>query len=305
MYKSEVKGKGCIVARVVADSVSSANGQRVTTFEVEYPRFLHSEVMTHRMFSRNAASSRAIPVEKMIEQVRNNPATPIHWGANQRGMQADKELSEANRQMAQFIWEDAAVLIAQKCAALGGVVGAHKQIVNRLLEPFQIMKTVITATEWNNFFSLRCHPDAQPEIQELANCMKRAMDESEPYVLQPGEWHLPYSDQPVVDEGCAQLLPLEARIKLSASCCAQVSYRALDQSLEKAVMIYDKLITSKPAHASPLEHQCTPMACAKQQNGYTGGAGVTHIDSDNSFWSGNLKGWVQHRQLIKDNVVKG
>lgn len=303
MYKSQVKGKGCIVARVVADSVSSVNGQRVTTFEVEFPRFILSEINTHRAFSRNSASSRAIPVEKMIEQVRNNPAMPIHWGANKPGMQADEEVSSQDRADCIDLWSRAASNASLYASSLAGHCDLHKQIVNRLLEPFQIMKTVITATEWNNFFALRCHPDAQPEIQELANCMEQAMEESEPDVLQPGEWHLPYSDQPATEEGCAQPLPLEARIKLSVSCCAQVSYRALDQSLEKAVMIYDKLITSKPAHASPLEHQCTPMDGEEDVTHWEDG--VTHMDGEGQLWSGNLKNWIQHRQLIKDNVVRG
>ena len=94
---------GQMEVKVIADSISES-GKRITTFQLKYPRFIHSEVMTHRVFSRNASSSRAIPVKKMIEQVRNNPAMPIHWGANQSGMQAKNELNECFRKEVGRVW---------------------------------------------------------------------------------------------------------------------------------------------------------------------------------------------------------
>jgi len=303
VYKSEVKGKCGIVARVVADSVSEG-GTRITTFELEYPRFIHSELMTHRMLSRNAMSSRAVPISKMIDQVMKKPATPIHWGKNKPGMQANEELTGSSLSYAKANWNHAAVCAAGIARTLLAG-GAHKQIVNRILEPFQMMKTVVTATEWNNYFYLRDHEDAQPEIAELAKCMKSAMDKSEPMLLHDGEWHMPYintdrdSDGEIryttedVDFGSDP----ENALKASASCCAQVSYRVLDFDLDKALDIYDRLVNSKPVHASPFEHQAKPIDSSEE--------GVTHVDVNYDMWSGNFKYWVQYRQLIKDNYVSG
>jgi len=305
----EVKGKGGISAKIVADSISSVNGKRITTFELEYPRFIHSEFMTHRLFSRNAASSRAIPVEKVIEQVEDNPAMPIHWGINQPGMQADDEHEDiesckgAWKEFAGAVCDTAEVFNEQKL---------HKQIVNRILEPYQFIKVVLTATEYDNFFWLRCHSDSQPEIRELADCMYKARQQNIPQELDPGEWHVPYVDYtkelgytiPVdndYENGRIDLTEEEA-LKVSASCCAQVSYRVLDNSVEKACKIYDQLVESKPVHASPFEHQATPMLYPEQIDGIIVEEGATHIDRFGKTWSGNFKGWIQHRQLIPDNV---
>lgn len=319
MYKSEVKGKGGIVARVVADSI--ANGVRITTMELEYHRYIHGELMTHRQFSRNAMSSRAVPINKMIEQVRDNPATPIHWGANQAGMQAENQLKGEDLENVKRQWRQSAIMAAGQ-AEIMQTIGSHKQIVNRILEPFQMMKTVVTATEWNNFFHLRRHKDAQPEIQELANCMFEAMDLSVPEELKVGEWHTPYVDHIRDQAGGimyktfngdklhgAVVLSTEDALKISSSCCAQVSYRILNDSLETALNIYDKLVNSKPVHSSPFEHQATPMSKHKQCpiNDNLWETGVTHSSSGKYggvLWSGNLKGWIQYRQLIKDNYVK-
>ncbi len=275
-----------ITAKVVQDSVSPA-GVRITTLELQYPRFIHSEFMTHRVFSRNAASSRAIPIGKMMEQVLNKPARPVHWGLNQAGMQADDEM--AYEQPAIDAWNEAAksaVESAQKLQALG----LHKQIVNRVLEPFQTMKTVVTATEWDNFFELRNHKDAQPEIQVLARIMADVMDASEPMQLQGGEWHVPYVDRVRFQDGTLQYCKLESRLfaeeealMISASCCAQVSYRLLDDSIEKAIFVYDKLVNSRPIHASPFEHQ-------GQANAGTW-AGTE--------FSGNLRGFTQYRKTLE------
>ncbi len=297
-------GKGNITATIIKDSVSEF-GDRITTFELEYPRFIHGELMTHRMFSRNAMSSRAVPVSKMIEQVRTNPAMPIHWGKNQAGMQAKEE--HENIGACQESWKVVAETMAD-VAEVWSAEGLHKQIVNRVLEPFQMMKTIITATEYGNFFNLRCHEDAQPEIHELADLMLDCINESEPVILKAGEWHTPYVDNFRASDGDAILeyhvnnigVNLEEALKVSASCCAQVSYRLLDNSVEKAIMIYDKLIESKPIHASPFEHQAKVMDKMTMLSSLidTWEDGVTHMDSSRNFWSGNFKGWIQYRQLL-------
>lgn len=277
-----------IKAEVIQDSVSPA-GIRITTLELEYPRFIHSELMTHRVFSRNAASSRAIPVAVMLRMVWNNPAMPIHWGQNQPGMQAKRVLTGIQYTLARGLWRGAA---KAACAFAWGMmkVGLHKQVANRILEPFQHIKVVVTATDWDNFFELRCHPDAQPEFQALATQIRDARAASTPQVIGVAEWHLPYIERHRDIHGTLLYsIPGEVgscslanAIKISASCCAQVSYRKLDDSLEKARDVYQRLIESRPIHASPFEHQATPER-----------------DPDDHHLCGNFTGWVQHRKLLE------
>lgn len=274
-----------ITAKVIQDSVSPA-GVRITTLELQYPRFIHSEFMTHRVFSRNAASSRAIPIAKMIEQVRNRPASPVEWGANQAGMQAGQEVNDIMG--AKIQWHEAAKSACLQAEALEKL-GLHKQIVNRVLEPFQTMKTVVTSTEWDNFFALRNHKDAQPEIQVLARIMADAMYNSSPLELLDGEWHVPYVHRELEDNGVYYYagdvcITEEEALMVSASCCAQVSYRLLDDSLEKALFVYDKLVNSTPIHASPFEHQ---------------GKVAENMFNDKQQFSGNLRGFVQYRKTLE------
>lgn len=285
-----------ISAKIIADSYSS-NGQRLTTFELEYPRFIHSEFMTHRTLSRNAASSRAIPLATMIKLVWNNPAHPVHWGKNQTGMQAKEELKGASLYWTKKLWKWSGRVVCG-FAWLLGKCNVHKQIANRVLEPWSHIKVVTSATEWDNFFSLRNHPDAQPEIHELAKKMWAIYSTNKPKLLKEEEWHLPYLDEfSVVGDAMYdvaktnpriktdKMIRLSDAIKLSASLCAQVSYRKADESVEKAIKIYDRLVESKPVHASPFEHQATPA-------------------KSGSFISGNFRGWHQFRQNISGNVCK-
>lgn len=289
-----------IKATIIADSVSEA-GDRITTFELEYPRFILAEVNTHRLFSRNSASSRAIPIEKMIEMIENSPAVPSQWGKNQSGMQANSKFEKQSDIMTcEWLWREAAKSAVKSAKELQSK-GLHKQIVNRVLEPFQTMKTIVTATEFDNFFWLRCHTDAQPEIHVLADLMYEEYTKNEPQMLKAGEWHLPYVSN-VEEVG-----GLENAKKISASCCAQVSYRKTDDSLEKALKIYDMLVTMTPVHASPFEHIATPidyegMGYSPEEGGCWDAEGVTHINKDGNLWSNNLKGWVQYRQLISGNT---
>lgn len=297
-----------ISAKVIKDSISPA-GVRITTLELEYPRIIHSELMTHRVFSRNSASSRAIPVSKVIELVESNPAMPVHWGKNQAGMQAKEELDELTKESVKHLWKQAAteaVLIAKVMNGLG----VHKQVVNRLLEPFQHMKVVLTSTEWANWDWLRNHPDADPTIHALAKEMRRVREESIPEPLYYGEWHLPYvsskrsevyAERNYFDESGEDVTLDQARM-ISASCCAQTSYRKQDGSLEKAEDIFKKLVESEPCHASPVEHQATPVVYSGSYNSEIFPGGVTHKDKSGNFWSGNLRGWVQFRQLIPNNA---
>ncbi len=270
-----------ISAKIIADSVSM-DGARITTFELQYPRFIHGEVMTHRVFSRNAMSSRAIPVAKMIEQVRTNPAMPVHWGANQPGMQAKQEIQHVGAAKDQ--WVRAANNAADLAQEMNDL-GLHKQIANRVLEPFQWMRTIVTATEWSNFFALRAHPDAQPEFQVLAREMLRGRQESVPELRPLGNressWHLPYVSD--TERACVadNLLP-----KLSAARCARVSYLTHDGERPdtcKDLALFDRLVGSEPLHASPIEHQALPAA-------------------DPAHRSNNFVGWVQYRQIYEQSL---
>lgn len=318
-YKT-VTGKGGISATIIADSVSAVTGTRITTLELVYHRFIHGELMTHRMFSRNAMSSRAIPVERMIELVETTPAVPIHWGAKQSGMQAEKEVDNwQDFGQGQYQWYGA-MTEAVKRAKVLNEQGYAKQLVNRLLEPYQLMKTLVTFTESGNFFHLRLHSDAQPEIQELARAMKEAMEGNTPELLYMQEWHTPYVDHLRDEYGDLEysvdgvVITEQEALKVSASCSAQISYRRNDQSLEKAVAIYQKLVDSEPVHASAFEHCATPIGhgvldidgVVPNLNVYyqpdSWQDGVTHCDKQGNLWSGNFKGFVQYRQLIPNNV---
>ncbi len=320
-YKSQIFGKAGIIARVLNKSVSP-EGIVVTSFELEYPRFIHSELMTHKMFSRNAASSRAIPIAKTIEAVRNSPAMPVEWGKNKAGMQSDGEIDDP--ESAKWMWIQAAKQAADRAEQMAAM-GLHKQVVNRILEPFVFMKTVLTATEYHNFYWLRNHPDADPTIRELAICMQEATDLVDENPLVSGEWHFAYVD---TDIGFGQTtysidgeeIDLETAKKIDAACCAQVSFRKLDTTISKALDIYERLAGSVPVHASPFEHAATPIQknppVEEHTHALTPGInlawdistwqdGITHVDRDGFLWSGNLKGWLQHRQLIEGNYKGG
>ena len=301
-----------ISAKVIADSINH-NGDRMTTMEIEYPRFILAELNTHRMLSKNSASSRAIPVKAMHEQIKASPAEPVYWGKNQAGMQAKEELTGTDITDAKFIWQRAMQDALHWAWALSDRIGLHKQIANRITEPWMTMKTVISGTEWANFFWLRDHPDAQPEIAELAFKMRLAMDSSIPQLLNPGEWHVPYvtsyrdshSEVLYYVDANEKYITAEQACIISASCCAQVSYRKNDDSYEKAEKIFKQLIESQPCHASPVEHQATPMYLPTYANyePETWEPGVTHVSANGDLWSGNLRGWIQHRKLIANEAA--
>lgn len=301
-----------ISAKIICDSVSP-QGVRMTTMEIEYPRFILAELNTHRMLSKNSASSRAIPVKTMHQHL---VAEPVHWGQNRSGMQADQELEASDKSYAKYLWSQAREYAKKIALELGtiGETGVHKQVTNRVTEPWMMMKTVISGTEWANFYWLRDHQDAQPEIRELAGVMHEVHLANTPRELAPGEWHLPYVD--TQRDKCGNLfyrghageeLELKDALVVSASCCAQVSYRKTDDTLDKAYKIYDQLIKSEPCHASPVEHQATPLdldtTCAYEPE--TWEQGVTHVCANGSLWSGNLQGWIQHRKLIQGEAVWG
>lgn len=295
-----------IAAKVICDSVSP-DGVRITTLEIEYPRFIHGEFMTHRTLSKNSSSSRAIPIQKMLDQIESNMAIPIYWGKNKSGMQAVEEVDDLSKNNAEIMWKGC-FWKAKDTASWMSDDGLHKQVPNRLTEPFQMMKVVVTGTDWDNFFNLRIHPDAQPEICMLAYKIYRAMEESEPVKLKVGDWHLPYvnvgwngrGDMAYFNEDF-NVIDLVEAIKVSASCCAQVSYRNTDMSLEKADKIFNMLIKSDVLHASCFEHLATPVL-PQHEGVQDWGFGVTHQNKYGQLFSGNLRGWISYRQQLQDNT---
>jgi thymidylate synthase ThyX len=240
-----------IKAEIICDSVN--NGNRLTTMLCTYPLVIHAEVMTHRMFSRNAASSRAIPAKRLIEDVERDPFVPLYWGKNEPGMQASKELVGETLKDAIDIWHTA---LDRALDAASGMaeIGAHKQIVNRLLAPFAHIRTLITATDWGNFFKLRCHDAAEPHMHMLADAMHAAINASAPQHKEDSGVHLPFVGSADASNYSNASLEL-----ISAARCARVSYRTQEGELpnaEKDLALAEKLSSS--GHWSPFEHIARP-----------------------------------------------
>lgn len=286
---------------IIADSVSP-DGVRLTTFQLLYPRIIHAEFMTHRVFSRNASSSRAIPVKRQIEMVETNPYVPMNWGQNQAGMQAGEALSDEAAREAEMFWMRSVRDAVSWAKALVEMdTPPHKQFVNRILEPYSHISVVCTATDFVNFFALRCHPDAQPEIQELARRMWAAYQDSRPTMLGYDQWHLPYVwPHKEADEALAWLKENQPKntapgnvmallTQLSVARCARVSYLkhdGSDPSIADDMALYQRLVGSQPMHASPTEHQATP-------DRWLGGDKWAKPELH-----GNLFGWQQYRQML-------
>lgn len=249
--------------------------ENLWTFELTYPRYIHSEFMTHRVFSRNASSSRAIPVKRMIEQVRNNPVVPPKVFMNQKGMVGETEADPVTTTAFHVLWEEAAEN-ACKTAEMMERLGIHKQHVNRILEPFQFIKVIVTATDWYNFFVLRLAPDAQPEIRELASAIYDEMNRyhnKDVGVLELDKEHIVVSLPYITDEDIKEIGKEEYHLlmKISAARCARVSYNNHDGSkpdIEKDLKLYGHLYDSK--HMSPMEHACIRDEAHRKNANLTG-----------------------------------
>jgi thymidylate synthase ThyX len=268
-------------AKVLADSTNTCDN-RLTTMELTFPRFVLAEFNTHRMFSRNAASSRAIPVGKMIEQVEKNPVIPIHWGKAQKGMQAYEQFTGVDANECVDRW------LTARDYALGAAEGMldqglHKQIVNRILEPWMWITVIVTGNEgaWNNFFALRCHHEAEPHIQKIAGMAREVRSQSIPQKLSTGQWHLPL----IGFEG-DELLSDEDKAKVSVGRCARVSYLTHEgrRDVQADIDLHDRLLASK--HFSPFEH----VARSGKHTGDGGNLGY---------------GWVQYRKTLVGEYQNG
>jgi len=275
--------------KIIADSVSP-QGIRLTTFHLRYWRAIHAELMTHRVFSRNARSSRAVPSKILLTEEVFVP----QFGMNKPGMQSTEKLTLAQQYEAQSIWIDLAKdtrIAVSKLQALG----VHKQWANRPLEWFGWIDVQVTATWWKNFFTLRISEYAQPELDELAQLMLKAMEQSQPVLRQPGSWHLPWVTEDEREGGYT----LDELKMISTARSARLSYAPFDGKADfvSEMARYEKLVVSQPVHASPAEHQATPD---------------TRVNSgkwkDDESWGhpqlhGNFEGWIQYRKTIPHEAI--
>lgn len=321
-------------AKMITDSVAPT-GKRLKTMLLRYPRFIHSELMTHGRLSKNASSSRAIPVERMIASLRADPAMPVSWGSKQKGMQAGPELTGHALERVQTEWllaMEHAIEAAQSMLD----AGLHKQVANRVLEPWAHMTTLVTGTEFENLYALRRHKDAQPEFKVLADLMWEAEQESVPSFLDYGQWHLPFildSDWEAIRaritmNGVLRLVPTydqmaEIALKVSVARCARTSYDNMDgkrSTIDEDIALYDRLVNSWPVHASPAEHQGMPDRFDQKDAMMSrAAAGKGHVadspDYSKEFawlpnWErpelhGNFVGFIQHRFLLPNHYIPG
>lgn len=284
-------------AKIIKDSITEF-GDRLTTMEWTYPRFIHSEIMTHRDRARNAASSRAIPWPKMMERITENPVVPIHFGMEQRGMQSGEALPPELQEFAELLWleaRDSAVKYADALHNIGRSyanntddeqfkdIKIHKSLPNRITEPWMWITVIMTATNWQNLWRLRCHEDAEVHFQKIAGMARDAMKASEPKVLKHGEWHLPYVDEVT---GPFNGWFRDWR-KVSTARCARVSYLTHDgkRSVTKDLELFERLVTGSGfGHWSPHEHVATP--------------GTSECKS------GPYVGWLQYRKFFQNECAK-
>lgn len=297
-----MSGKNEMFVNVIRASKSALGGSTLFTVHARYPRIFHSELMTHRDFSRNAGSSRAKPIAKVIKEVWNAPFIPWHWGANQKGMQAGAPITGWKLKAARGLWVGLSKVACVAAFAMDKL-GFHKQIPNRLLEPFSYIDVLISSTRWDNFLFLRDHKDAEPHFQDLAAMFRVALENALVEILEPGQWHLPYvthSDVVAVSKwlkqnGMAGADEMPYLLKLSVARSARISYAPFDgdASIDKELQRYELLVGSAPLHATPAEHQAKPDKPVAYDH-FNG-----QHRYENPKLSGNFDpGWIQYRKTL-------
>lgn len=285
-----------VSSQLIQSSISQLTGVRLDTFVWEYPRFIHAEVLTHRVLSKNAGSSRAIPVISAMEIARDHMVIP-EFKYNKSGMQPAGFLSVKDMERAKAVWKNCAGNCLEAAAELNALK-VHKQWANRMLEWFSPIRIVATATDLDNFLWLRNDSEAQDEIEMLASQVEHQLATIEPLPVPWGHLHVPFVERKVSADfnaleyfvGGASLSLGEA-LSVSASVCAQMSYRKADTSLEKAARLYADFMEGRRIHASPFEHQGIAIP-----------GGYTHTTRQGDDYSGNLRGWTQYRHLIQNNT---
>lgn len=284
--------------RIIKDSTNPV-GNRLTTFELTYPRFIHAETLTHREFSRNSSSSRAIPTKRLMDKIKDTPALPVWWGRNQKGMQAEKELDPEEIREAKQIWLDARDYCLEAADRLHEL-GLHKQIANRLIEPWMFITVLVSSTNYANWYALRDTWEdgkppgpAQPEIAWIARAMRRLQELHKPHPMTPGQWHLPLveledesSELYVPPEDLATVCedPVVGLKKIATARCARVSYLTHEgiRDFKRDLELHDHLISS--GHWSPTEHVAQAL--------------------DSAVQSGNFVGWKQYRKEFDNEYVQ-
>lgn len=259
-----------IEVKIIKYSESAVTKKRIATFVIRAPKFIQAHINSHRALSRNSASSRAIPAKRIRTNVLHSPFVPVYFGENKSGMQSGDALKGFKLWCANKIW-----LWARYVPVLfhwfGEKVGIHKEVVNRLIEPWLVVNIVLTGTEWSNFITLRSNKAAQPEMQVIASKIDELLKNTAPQILQLGQWHLPFIQNNEVG------LDLDQQKKISAARCARVSYKLFDgkdSNIDADINICEKLISS--GHWSPFEHQAEAL--------------------DNTNRSANFVGWKQYRK---------
>ena len=303
-------------------------GKEIITYSLKYGLIVHAEMLRHRLLTNNVKSNRAVSMKQIRNEVLKDPYVPVKFGKQQKGMVASSEADFKNAGVCRWLWKSArypAVFIHWTLEKLG----LHKEITNRVLNPWQWVRETLTATEFDNFYHLRLHKDAQTDIQVIAKAMLEAKNEypeSDIVILKEGEYHVPYVKRSrntpdgklvYLDNDMSILTPQEA-IEASCARCARSSYDNHDGT--KALYhkthngkgrsdkeIYQDLVNSNPVHGSCAEHQATPMKIPYNEHWFTDGSigwkdGVTHVDKNGYYWSGNFKGFVQYRQTLKNHV---
>lgn len=281
-------------ARIILDSIGP-NDARLTTFELSYPRFIHAELMTHRMFSRNSASSRAIPTEKLLSRIENDPALPVWWGKNQAGMQAKEELDAETKSEVKRKWLQGSELMTALARDLNQL-GLHKQIANRIVEPWMFITVLLTTTELDNYWGLRVDPEAQPELEHVSSLALDVYQSSKPRRLTEGEWHLPlvtgYDEIELRSIGFDNL----DLCKISTGRCARTSYLTHEGKREPEADIalaWERL--RRNGHMSPFEHVAQAMS-TEQWEYYAKHLAQRWIKE--RIPVGNFWGWCQFRKSL-------
>jgi hypothetical protein len=309
-------------ARIERDSITQY-GERVTTWVVTLPRIVLAELNTHKMISKSSASSRAIPVQKQIDRLKADPFLPVYWGKNQKGMQAEQELSSDEIALASEVWMRAMRGSITAAEELMGI-GVHKQIASRILEAWMWHTVILSATDMSNFFHLRDNKKAQPEIAKAAGMMSEIFRASRPKLLGEDDWHLPFVDT----DGEDQDLPkhevtgtrIETAVNVAVGRSARVSHlnhdgvRAIEDDVRLSARLYGD------GHMAPYEHVCRPMDASeraiferrrfvpnpelktftgiKSPSGFDYESLSRWVEVGKDYYLGNFNGWVQARKLI-------
>lgn len=243
-----------ITAEVVADSLAPC-GARLMTQVWTINRDIQAEVNTHKMLSKSSASSRAIPPARMIQNILSDPFVPLVWGTNQAGMQAGVPLEGEAKTEAERDWLRIRDIVIKEAMFFQAKHNLHKQIVNRLVQPWMMTKIIISGTDWDNLFGLRCHPAAEPHFQKVAYAARNAMQASTPRQLKAGMWHLPFVDKAAKDDPVHGIAG-EVLYKVAMARCARVSYLNHEGKfdVDSDVALFEKLVGQDPKHAAPSEH---------------------------------------------------